>query len=127
MTQRRIYGTPKNHERREVALDDHLAASLRGWRKQGVGERLAWGASYTGTEDLLVAEDGRPALPDYVTRTFGNLTTGRTMRLNVHELRHTHATLLLREGVPVHVVAGQAPGPQGPECDPERLRGRCPG
>ena len=26
-------------------------------------------------------------------------------RLVVHELRHTHATLLLRAGVPVHIVA----------------------
>jgi integrase len=26
-------------------------------------------------------------------------------RLVLHELRHTHATLLLRDGVPVHIVA----------------------
>jgi len=26
-------------------------------------------------------------------------------RLTLHELRHSHATILLREGVPVHVVA----------------------
>jgi integrase len=26
-------------------------------------------------------------------------------RLKLHEARHTHATLLLREGVPVHIVA----------------------
>ena len=26
-------------------------------------------------------------------------------RITFHQLRHTHTTLLLREGVPVHVVA----------------------
>lgn len=26
-------------------------------------------------------------------------------RLKLHELRHSHATVLLRDGVPVHVVA----------------------
>jgi integrase len=26
-------------------------------------------------------------------------------RLTVHELRHSHATILLRAGVPVHIVA----------------------
>ena len=26
-------------------------------------------------------------------------------RLVLHELRHTHATILLRDGVPVHIVA----------------------
>lgn len=107
VTQRRIYGTPKNHERRDVALDEHLVASLRGWRKRQLAERLAGGAAYAGTDDLLVTwEDGRPVLPDYITRTFGNLTTGLAVpRLTFHELRHTHATLLLRESVPVHVVA----------------------
>ena len=44
--------------------------------------------------------------PDYVTRAFGLLTkASSSQRLKLHELRHTHATLLLREGVPVHVVA----------------------
>jgi len=52
-------------------------------------------------------EDGRPVLPDYATKAFGQLT-GRLdglPRLKLHELRHTHATMLLRDGVPVHVVA----------------------
>lgn len=41
-----------------------------------------------------------------MTRTFGDLTAGPDVpRLKLHELRHTHATMLLREGVPVHVVA----------------------
>lgn len=105
--QQRIYGTPKNYEKRDVAIDPHLLATLRAWRKRQLAERLAWGASYIGTEDLLVTwEDGRPVLPDYITRIFGNLTKGLEVpRLTFHELRHTHATLLLRNGVPVHVVA----------------------
>ena len=64
-------------------------------------------ASYNGSEDLLfVWEDGRPVRPDFITRTFGRQTGGLAIpRLTLHELRHTHATLLLRDGVPVHVVA----------------------
>lgn len=50
--------------------------------------------------------DGRAVLPDFVTRTFASLTARSPLpRLKLHELRHTHATLLLRDGVPVHVVA----------------------
>lgn len=105
--QSRIYGTPKNYEKRDLAVDEHLIGTLRAWRKRQIAERLAWGASYAGTEDLIVRwDDGRPVLPDYISRIFGNLTRGLDVpRLKLHELRHTHATLLLRDGVPVHVVA----------------------
>lgn len=107
VNQQRMYGTPKNHEKRDVAVDAHLVATLRSWRKQQMAERLAWGAAYAGDEDLVFTwEDGRPVLPDYITRIFGNLTKGLEVpRLTFHELRHTHATLLLRDGVPVHIVA----------------------
>ena len=103
----RIYGAPKNHERREIALDPHVVTTLRTWRSTQVSERLLAGEAYVGDEDLVFTwEDGRPLPPDYVTRTFGTLTsrTGAP-RLRFHELRHTHAPLLPREGVPVHVVA----------------------
>ena len=72
-----------------------------------MAERLKWGAAYEGAEDLVFTWDnGRPVLPDFATRTFGTLTTGLEVpRLKLQELRHTHATLLLRDGVPVHVVA----------------------
>jgi integrase len=103
----RIYGTPKNHERREIALDPHVVATLRVWRSTQVSDRLLGGEAYVGDEDLVFTwGDGRPLPPDYVTRTFGTLTSrSGAPRLRFHELRHTHAPLLLREGVPVHVVA----------------------
>lgn len=107
VSQDRIYGTPKNHERQEVTVDSHLVASLRSWRKTQLAERLAWGEAYRGDEDLVFTwEDGRPVLPDYVTRLFAKASSDLEVpRLKLHELRHTHATLLLRAGVPVHVVA----------------------
>jgi integrase len=103
----RSYGLPKNHERREVVLDPHLTATLRGWRKIRLAERMALGADHRDDEDLVFTwQDGRPVPPDYVTRIFRNLTTAAAVpRLNFHSLRHSHATLLLREGVPVHIVA----------------------
>jgi len=103
----RNYGTPKNHERREVALDDHLVSTLRAWRTKKVAERLMLGESYLDGEDIVFTwQDGRPVPPDYVTSVFGRLTADLEVpRITFHSLRHTHATLLLREGVPVHVVA----------------------
>ncbi|EWT05052.1 integrase [Intrasporangium chromatireducens Q5-1] len=106
--QERHYVTPKNHERRSVTIDPRTVATLKAWRKAQLAERLAWGAAYRGDEGLVFTwEDGRPVLPDFVTKAFGSLTAGvdGVPRIKLHELRHTHATILLRDGVPVHVVA----------------------
>lgn len=113
----RVTTTPKNHERRTIAIDAHMVAALRAWRKQQAAERLAMGPAYADVEGLVFTwEDGRPVMPDYMTKAFESLQaslrktlegTGQATfpRIVVHELRHTHATLLLRAGVPVHIVA----------------------
>ncbi len=47
------------------------------------------------------------------TRTFSASSSTRTVAkidvpaISLHDLRHTHATLLLKAGVPVHVVAAR--------------------
>jgi integrase len=104
----RVYVTPKNHERRDVNLDGRTVAVLRAWRREQAAERLAWGPAYMDQAGLVFTwENGRPVLPDYATKAFGALTAAAAgvPRLVLHELRHTHATILLRDGVPVHVVA----------------------
>jgi integrase len=105
--QRRVTTTPKNHERRKITIDPRTISVLRGWRKQQAAERLQWGQAYVDTEGLLFTwENGAPVLPDYVTKAFGKAQAGlRLPRLVLHGLRHSHATMLLREGVPVHIVA----------------------
>ncbi len=94
----RSYGRPKNHERREIVLDARLAASLRSWRKTRLAERMALGADRDEEDLVFTWEDGRPVPPDHVTTIFRRLTSqAEVPRLRFHELRHTHATLLLRE------------------------------
>jgi len=69
--QARVTTTPKNHERRTLALDAHTLAMLRTWRTTQAAERLAFGPAYTDTDGLVFTwEDGAPVLPDYVTKTF---------------------------------------------------------
>jgi integrase len=106
--QDRRYVTPKKHERRDVTIDGRTAATLQAWHKAQAAERLAWGGAYRDTEGVVFTwEDGRPVLPDYVTKAFGEITRhlDGVPRVKLHELRHTHATVLLRDGVPVHLVA----------------------
>ena len=113
----RVTTTPKNHERRTIGLDPHTVATLKAWRKTQAAERLQMGAAYAGNEDLVFTwQDGRPILPDFITKTFAKVQADLNRRLVeaeetplpvlvVHELRHSHATILLRLGRPVHIVA----------------------
>jgi len=68
---KRTTATPKNHERRDVAIDPHTVTALRSWRTRQAGERLAWGEAYRDVEGLLFTwEDGTPVHPDYASKTF---------------------------------------------------------
>jgi integrase len=52
-------------------------------------------------------ELGRPIHPDLLTRWFAKHRTAAIPTGTLHVLRHTHATMLLTAGVPVHVVAAR--------------------
>lgn len=55
---------------------------------------------------MFTWQDGTPVAPDYVGKELDRAQACLGLpRLKLHELRHTHATILLRERVPVHVVA----------------------
>ena len=100
--------SPKNHERRRVAIDPHLVAALRGWRKQQArgAAGLGRGLRGRGRAEVFTWENGRPLLPDYVTKHWIKVQEASGLpRLTLHELRHTHATILLRAGTPVHIVS----------------------
>lgn len=98
--------TPKNHERRKVALDAKTVATLKAWRRQLAAERLAWGPAYVASDQVVVWENGGRVLPDFIGKRFILDQAGLELpRMTLHGTRHSHATTLLREGVPVHVVA----------------------
>ena len=99
--------TPKNHERRKLQLDAHTIAATRAWRRQQATERLAWGAAYEDTEGMLfTAENGSRLSPNAVSKAFLRAQAGLGLpRISLHSTRHSHATILLRDGVPVHIVA----------------------
>ena len=51
-------------------------------------------------------EDGSAVDPDYLDKSFRVLLAGHNLKtIRFHDLRHTHATLLLQEHVPVKVIS----------------------
>jgi integrase len=99
--------TPKNHERRKVQLDVRTVAVLRSWRTVQAQERLAWGSAYEGTEGIVFTrENAQRVSPNAVSKAFLRAQAGLGLpRVTIHGLRHSHATILLRDRVPVHIVS----------------------
>ncbi|HEY5170833.1 MAG TPA: site-specific integrase [Acidimicrobiia bacterium] len=55
---------------------------------------------------MFATADGRPIHPHLMSDAFQKLVKRSGLpRIRLHDLRHTHATLLLKAGVPIKVVS----------------------
>jgi integrase len=98
-------GKTDNAER-AVDLDDRTIAVLRAHRKAQAAERLLIGGLYDDHELVFAHPDGRPVHPDVFSQTFERrVKASQLPRIRLHDLRHTHASLLIAAGVPVKVVS----------------------
>ena len=98
--------TGGNNGQRRVKLDPETIAQFNAHRKRQLVERLAIGEFWHETNYVFVRENGEPLYvdtPGYVYRKFIKRAGLRPTR--VHDLRHLHATELLRQGEQLHVVA----------------------
>jgi integrase len=99
--------TPKTAaSRRAVALDPGTVEVLRAHRLRLVEERTALGLPWPSPDDLLFAEiDGRPLHPGQFSDRFDRLVKGASVpRVRFHDLRHTHASLMLTAGAHPKIV-----------------------
>jgi integrase len=98
--------TPKRGRARVVNLDSATTAALESWRKRQARERDAWPAPWPEGHRVFTLEDGSDLHPDLVTRAFArHVKAAGVPRIRLHDMRHTHASLLLRAGQPVKVVS----------------------
>ncbi|HKX69876.1 MAG TPA: tyrosine-type recombinase/integrase [Acidimicrobiales bacterium] len=87
---------------RVVDIDLATVVVLRRWAKAQKAERLAWGPAYTDSGYVFTAEDGRPLHADSVANRFARLVRAADVPpIRFHDVRHTHASLLLAQGTPV--------------------------
>ncbi len=87
--------------RRTVALPASAVEVLRRHRRQQAEERLAAGPDYQDYGLVFCWQDGRPLDPyGWLTHAFRRLADRAGFPgLRFHDLRHTHATLLLLGGI----------------------------
>lgn len=89
--------------RRRIDLDDETMDVLTRWRK-----RLTRDGPPHDTDDwMFVNPTGRFVKPESISQLFQRIQGGPTdlIRIRFHDLRHTHALLLIMDGVPVKVVS----------------------
>ena len=81
--------------------------AVREHRKRQLAERLAFGAGYQDEHDLVFREaDGQPVHPANFSALFkAHARRAGLPVIRLHDLRHTHVTLLRKMGVPVEVVS----------------------
>ena len=97
-------GDTKSGKPRVVDLDDEAAAVLRAWRK----DRGSMALQLITPGSLVFGDlEGEHRNPEHVSRQFLRDVErcGQVPAIRLHDLRHTHATLLLLEREPVHVVS----------------------
>ena len=104
-----VAGNPKTEKsRRTVVLGDEVAGKLRRHRMRQAESRLIASTAWIDLDHVFTQVDGRPVDPDGVTHTFATVARGLGMGwAHFHSLRHTHATLLFAEDVPLKTVSSR--------------------
>ncbi len=97
----------KSGNPRVVTLDDGTLLVLRACRKEQMQRRLQLGEHWAGDEDFITTKpDGSNLKPGSATQHWGRTRKKLGIpNVRLHDSRHTHATLLLAAGEPLHVVA----------------------
>jgi integrase len=97
---------PKSGKGRPVDLDSGTVAMLKEHRKAQAATRLALGVAWTDLDLVITTAVGQPVRPSTASAQFRAVAQSLGFdRLRFHDTRHTHATILLKTGVPPHVVS----------------------
>ncbi len=97
---------PKTDEsRRTLALPDAVITAFRAHRVRQLEERLALGEGWTDTGFVFTSRIGTPLDERNVNRSFKRLLMNAGLPdMRFHDLRHSAASLLLAQGVPMRMI-----------------------
>ena len=91
---------------RRVDLDPGTIEVLRAHRRRQFGEMQLVGAGYRDEGFVFAAPDGHPWKPSSISQTYRRLVDKLGLPpIALHDLRHTHASLMLASGTELNVVA----------------------
>jgi integrase len=91
--------------RRAINLDPRTIDVLHGWRQQRAVEDPEFDPNNPDSR-VFARPDGAPTHPQLLSEAFQKRVHRSGLpRVRFQDLRHTHATLLLKAGVPIKVVS----------------------
>jgi integrase len=92
--------------RRRIDLSEGIIQTLLSHKAEQTRRRLLLGAAYQGGDLVFCTGDGSPLRPDSISVWFKKLVArfGRP-EVRFHDLRHTHATILLSHNVHPKIVS----------------------
>jgi integrase len=91
--------------RRSIDLDDTTVSVLEGWRAFQMAEFAAVGID-NAEQWVFTDGDGDPIHPHALYEAFRRIVRRSGVpTIRFHDLRHTHGSLLIKEGIPVKVVS----------------------
>jgi|FLYM01.1.fsa_nt_gi integrase len=97
--------TKSSSSRRAIELDEVDVQALRQHRKQQLEEQLAFGGQWREPERVFASPVGGRIYPPDITKAFHALTDRAGLpRIRLHDIRHTLATLMLKDGEITKVV-----------------------
>ena len=91
--------------RRSIALPQIAVDALRKHRAEQNKERLLFGKDYQDNGLIFAMPDGSPWAPDKFTSSYVSFTRRVGLKVRFHDLRHSHATQLLRQGIHPKIVS----------------------
>ena len=99
-------GAPKTStSRRTIDLDPRTVTVLRTWRRLQLEQQMSNGTR-NDQDFVFTHPDGGPVHPDRFSKVWDQLVAEHGVRrIRLHDLRHTHASILLKANVPVKVVS----------------------
>ena len=98
---------PKSdRSRRQVSLAPDASALLAGLKIKQREQREIQGMEWRESGYVFCHADGSPFYPNTASKRFSELVKkARIPHVRLHDMRHTHATLMLKEGVNPKTVA----------------------
>jgi integrase len=102
----RFKDVKKKRSRRPISIPKLLTEALEPHRQQQDKHREMYGADYGGNDLICCREDGSIWPPSAFTSAYRDLLRRRKIpNVRFHDLRHSHASQLLRDGVNPKVIS----------------------
>lgn len=102
-----VLAPPKSdRSRRTIDIDKETLTAVKGGRRAQLEERIAYEGEWQDTGFIFTRKNGTLSDPDVISLSFDKIMARLGLKpVRFHDMRHTHATLLLLAGVPPHVVS----------------------